>query len=1451
MTETNGPVSVSVNENDQSFVKLFCSEVNYGVSILLPISVNMMDYSLILDTGCAVTILSSNVYNKIPLASRPPLRKVPSSVKLEVANDGLLSVLGEVTLEFKIQKDTFKWDVFIAPIREDGLLGLDFLQAHNYVLGAESGLKLNKKKYKTVIQKVPLRAIKIRCKETVVLPAYSEVIVSGECAENVDMPKQGMVSPHFGNENKDYIIGHTLVDPNRSDIGIPVRILNPTNNDIIINSKTVLGIMQEVDAVKTSGCRNQSKRQPLKTEQTLPDHLQDLFKRSSKNLSPEEAWELEQLLTKHENVFARSPNDLGRTSVVKHQIHVDGNAKPIKQRPRRAPLAFANEEDKIIKEQLEAGIIRESSSPWSSPLVYVRKRDGGTRPCVDYRKLNQLTRADAYPLPNITDCLDSLGGATLFSNLDLQSGYWQIEVEEKDKPKTAFVCRKGLYEYNTMPFGLSGAPATFQRCMELVMRGLQWTVVIIYLDDLIIHARTFFEHLRKLDQVFTRLAEAGLKLKPSKCNLLQCEVLFLGHVISESGLKPDINKVKCIKEWAVPKNVHDVRSFCGFCSYYRRFIKNFSQRAAPINRLLEAGQPFDWNNQCQESFEDLKSALTGKEVMAFPQDHDLFIVDTDASDIGIGGVLSQMQWCDKTQKYEERPIVYASKSLTKPQRNYCTTRKELLAVVTFVQTFKQYLIGREFLIRSDNSSLKWLVSFKNPEGQIARWIEVLSHYNYKLEHRPGSRHKNADGLSRIPCVPETCQCYDGVTVLEQLPCGGCKSCQKKHEQWTVLEEIDDVKPLVSKRVKLRDISCFVHNIYMFVLSYGSLVGQKCSQLWNLFCICHVLGVGLDIFSGLRSSLWSFMRKVVMLFHKPKMYLDVVLKYNRLRAKGNLPPPSDSVELGQQTLTKDLGIGTHAGGLFPNGTSSGEQNSSSENSEEMYQFSNWVGSYSALELAKMQSEDPDIGLFLKWKLQFKDRPCRDKIAAESPAVRSLWLQWSQLFVQNGVLFRKWISVDSTLSYDQLVLPSVLRKEVLQSMHNGITAAHLGVHETVMKIKQNFYWYKMKESVRLWVGQCSFCEARKRPTKKPKAPLKEYSVGFPMDRVSVDVLGPFPVTKAGSRFILVVQDNFTKFVEAYAIANQTAETVAHKLVMEFFTKYGLPLDLHSDQGKNFQSELFRQVCCLLEINQTKTTSYRACSNGMVERFNQTLVNMITTYVNQEQDNWDVYLPIVTSAYRSSVHECTGFTPNLLFFGRETNLPIHFLFGLPAQARQKFSSYTDYVLNLNDKYCKIYELVRKNLKANAKRQKKDYDTRIVFHTYAIGDIVYVLDNSRVVGKSPKLKRQVWKGPFVVIRKISDILYELKGPTKSKLKIIHHDRMRPFKCNTIPQWVISLQQSLKTENSFVDSTVTKVIKRRKQNPNKLAKNNRKLNQNQDLCKEPEQILGKRERNPPERYQA
>ena len=292
-----------------------------------------------------------------------------------------------------------------------------------------------------------------------------------------------------------------------------------------------------------------------------------------------------------------------------------------------------------------------------------------------------------------------------------------------------------------MAFGLCNAPATFERLMETVLSGLHWEICLVYLDDIIVYGKSFEEMINNLDQVLRRFADAGLKLKPRKCQLFKKEVEFLGHVINESGVSTDPGKIDCIKYWPQPSNVKEIRSFLGLCSYYRRFIADYSHLAKPLMRLTEKNKTFDWTDECQHAFDCLKKLLMTTPVLAHPDFTKNFILDTDASDNAIGAVLPQK--FGKT----ERVVVYASRTLTKSERKYFVTRKELLALVNFVK----YLYGQKFIARTDHSSLRWILNFKNPEGQVARWLEELSTFPMEIEHRPDRLHGYADGLSWIPC----------------------------------------------------------------------------------------------------------------------------------------------------------------------------------------------------------------------------------------------------------------------------------------------------------------------------------------------------------------------------------------------------------------------------------------------------------------------------------------------------------------------------------------------------------------------------------------------------------------------------------------------------------------------------------------------------------------------------
>ena len=691
----------------------------------------------LVDTGASLSLLSSAKIGDIPLTSTRKLEDVQQKVldaggnRLNTTGKGFFSVsLGNIQTDLEF---------VVADISVEGILGMDFLQKNDCVIDIV--------KRKLILKDdiaVPLEFLgsfgcfRVISTDTTSIPPQSEVLIKGKVCtkDNLQLQLQdSLLEPNESFIRKtDTFIGRSLVSAQEV---VPVRILNLSDDTKVVYKGTYLADINPVCATLQPGASNMSKP-------NLTKELDSLLQRSSQYLDANQQQGARNFLREYEHLFAKDNMDLGETNKVQHDINT-GNALPIKQPIRRVPVHLAEETNKQLDQMLEKGIIEPSSSPWSSPIVLVKKKDGTTRFCVDYRKLNALTIKDAYPLPRIDESLDNLAGNTWFSTLDLCSGYWQVGVKEEDRPKTAFSTRKGHFQFRKMPFDLSCAPATFQRLMETCLSGLQWEKCLIYLDDIIVVGKTFDQMITNLRSVFDRLVSAGLKLKPKKCALFSKSVLYLGHIISEDGIATDPAKTKVISEWPRPCDATEVRSFLGLCGYYRRFIKGFSNIARPLHKLTENDKEFVWTNDCENSFQDLKSRLCNSPILAMPDFTKEFTLDCDASGTAIGAVLSQ------NFDGKERPIAYASRTLTKSERKYCVTRRELLAIVYFTKYFRHYLIGKPFLVRTDHNALRWLMNFKNPEGQIARWIETLSSFDMTIQHRPGIRHKNADSLSRVPC----------------------------------------------------------------------------------------------------------------------------------------------------------------------------------------------------------------------------------------------------------------------------------------------------------------------------------------------------------------------------------------------------------------------------------------------------------------------------------------------------------------------------------------------------------------------------------------------------------------------------------------------------------------------------------------------------------------------------
>lgn len=1186
-----------------------------------------------------------------------------------------------------------KADAIVADIEDDALLGCDVLCGDKLgpadILLSKNEVFLGGKMIPVFQVRKEKRTRRVTVANDTSIPGLSEAVVSVfvESFEDDDGVKADyVIEPADGfAERYPLKMANTLVNINRYPT-CKVRVMNPFEIQVDLKQQTEIGKAEVIERVvsvitETEDSTNENnyeslrriqignKQQNIKIEslvetntEDIPEHLRDLFETSTQGKSLKEKQVVASLLKRYESSFSKDEWDIGLTHLAEHSIDT-GDALPIKQRPRRVPIAYADEERKAIEDLMQKGVIQKSTSPWASPIVLVKKKCGAIRPCVDYRKINALVRPDGFPLPRVQDCIDAVGGSKLFSNFDLTSGYFQIPLKAADRPKSAFCCKFGQFEMTRMPFGLNNSASTFQRTMELALQGLQWITCLIYIDDIIVFGEDFDQHIQRVDEVLDRITKAGLKLKPSKCRLLQTEVVFLGHVVSAEGVRPDPANISKIIEWPRPANPKQVKQFVATGSYYRRFVKNFAQTARPLIELTKKDATFQWSDNCEEAFLELKKALIGPDVMGFPRNEGTFFLDTDASGTGIGSVLSQMQ------EGRERVIAYASRACSKAERNYCITEQELLALVYFIQYFRQYLLGRRFTVRTDHQALVWLFKLREPSGKVARWIEILAPFDFEIEYRPGKKQGHCDALSRCTS-PRDCSCSE-VDMSEPLRCGPCGKCRRRAE-------------LMS------------------------------------FQLAHEPG-------DVRES--------------PEETKDEYVGMIRATAK-------------EQTLPQ------------------------------------WMESEDNQSIAKKQSEDVNIGRIHQAKIEERKPSC-DDMSTESPESRHYWILWDNLFLENGILCKRFEKANGSGKHTQVIIPKCMRSSVMHLMHDNVLSGHMGVKKTKEKIAQRCYWYRMKEDVKWYVRKCDTCAADKVPARKPKAPIGHLGSGAPWDTLALDYLGPFPKTPRGNKYILVMTDHFTKYVEIVPVPHQQAEDCAMRIVNEIIPRWGTPLNIHSDQGATFESNVFRELCKLLSIKKTRTSPRNPKGNGQTERFNRTLLRMIKAYLADEQDEWDIYLGCIAGAYRATPHESTHLSPNLLAIGREIRMPADLVLGYSIKVNNEVEEYCEYVDEIRDRMTAAHELARKYLKKSAKRSKEVYDVNIVKHNYKAGDLVWCLRERRKVGVTPKLEKK-YEGPYVVKQKRSELNFVIQVYKDGTERTLHHDKLKRYEGDNPPKWALKVQKRL-----------------------------------------------------------
>ncbi|KAJ8346760.1 hypothetical protein SKAU_G00281610 [Synaphobranchus kaupii] len=709
-----------------------------------------------------------------------------------------------------------------------------------------------------------------------------------------------------------------------------------------------------------------------------------------------------------------------------------------------------------------------------------------------------------------------------------------------------------------------------------------------------------------------------------------CQVAYLGHIVLEDGVATDPSKVRKVPEWPSPTSIQEVRQFIGLASYYRRFVRDFASIAEPLHALTKKHARFQWTEKCQAAFNKLKRLLTTAPVLGYPLDQGNMILDTDASDVGIGAVLSQVQ------QGSERVLAYGSHKLSKTEQNYCTTRRELLAVVEFTSHFRQYLLGRPSIVRTDHSSLRWLTKMKEPEGQLARWLERLGEYNFEIIHRPGHLHSNADSLSRRPCR-QSCSC--------KLPGPSLHPANVSHQ--AVQCELDS-------------------DINKMMLSPVEVEGHSASTAVSL--------VGVDEAS---------------------------------------PADTDSLKPPERIYWTE----TTNAELF--------------------------GGWSPEELRQAQKADPDIAPIRAWMEASAERPPWVTVSPCSPATKTYWSQWKRLYIRDEILVRRFFCLDDTQFYPQVVLPRAFRPDVMRQMHEGQVGGHFGVERTVARLQTRYFWYRMKEDVALWCGTCTSCASKARPRKTPQAPMGTVQVGAPMERITLDIMGPLNETERNNCYVLVIQDYFTKWVEAFPLPNERAVTVAS----EWVCRYGAPQTLHSDQGRNFESEVFQKMCTLFGIEKTHTTPFRPQSDGQVERFNATLQKIRATTAERCHWDWDLMIPYAVMAYRATKHSATGFTPHFMMFGREVSEPVDLVAGLHLDADTAPSA-PEYVQHTRERLELAHRIARD-----------------------------ALSTRRVSNKVRKFLPS-YEGPYFVLGHLDDLVCRIQKGPKTKVKVVHHDQLKPYRC-------------------------------------------------------------------------
>lgn len=849
-----------------------------------------------------------------------------------------------------------------------------------------------------------------------------------------------------------------------------------------------------------------------------------------------------------------------------HRIHVLSDV-PIRQRNYPVSPVVEEQMQQQLDQLLEDGVVERSTTPWVNPIVMVKQNKNKWRMCLDFRKLNQVTKKDAYPLRYLLGVLDKWPRAKIFTTIDMTKAYHQIQLEESSREYTGFVVPgRGLFHFIGMPFGLAGAPPAFQRLADELISPEFSPYVHAYLDDIIVATETFEEHMYWLERVLQRLTDANLKINPEKSKFCREKVEYLGFIVSGEGVEVDESKVEPVKNFPAPTTVKRLRSFLGLTSWYRRFIPDFATVAEPLTRLTSKKIKWEWGVEQTEAFEKLKELIATAPVLVCPDFSIPFELHTDASNCGLGAVLTQ-----KIDE-QERVLAFASRILNKAERNYDVMERECLAVVWAVEHFRRYLEGYHFTVITDHSSLRWLHNLKNPSGRVGRWALRLQGYDYEIIHRAGKMNVVPDALSRM---------------------------------------FEDE------------------------------------------------------------------------FH-------------------------DDDENGNNVVSSSV-------------------------IEE--------------EIAEIDVKNNDA---------WYDRRLND--VRTSP---QKWRGW-KIVDENLYRYRPRKIIERTmndLDAWKLVPAKAMREHIISENYDDVHAGHLGIKKTVDRVSADYYWPRMHVDIEEYVRICEICQTVKVQQVAPAGLMGRRVVDMPWAVVAADIMGPFPLSKIKSAYLLVFQDLFTKWIELFPIKKPDATTIIKLFEENIVCRWGTPEVIVTDNGTEFSNNAMKEMAQAFGIHHQTTPPYHAQANP-VERVNRVLKPMIISYIEHDHREWDLNIPAFRFAYNTAVHSSLEVSPAFLNLGRQPRSPKYLRKILEGAADIPVPNTAKWRVRM-EKLTQLYDLVSDNITKAFERQARYYNKHHRDVKYKVGD--RVRRRVRVLSSAAnyftaKLARKYTTKIYTISHVVSDVMYELK---------------------------------------------------------------------------------------------